>query len=103
MAHSIKDILLPESIIRWDVGAGESQVIAHCLVNRCRAVLDDARARSCALAHNIRVIGSLGIILRAKQNNLIPYARPLVEQLRTSGSYLDEKLIKKALKMVNEL
>ena len=39
------DILVPPSISAWDLGAGESQVLSHCLAGGHRAVLDDGEAR----------------------------------------------------------
>ncbi len=101
-SHRIADLHLADSIIRWDLGPGESQVIAHALSGSYRAVLDDGRGRACALAHSLPIIGSLGIILRAKQHSLIPAARPLVEQLQAAGSFLDDELVTQALKMVGE-
>lgn len=42
----LDDILVPSSISGWDIGAGESQVLAHCLAGSYRAVLDDGEARA---------------------------------------------------------
>ena len=63
------------SIEHWDLGSGESQVIAHCIGGSRWAVLDDRAARRCAAAHNVPVIGTLGIVLRSKQKRLIESAR----------------------------
>jgi len=67
-----------------------------------RAVLDDGRGQAQELAHSLPIIGSLGIILRAKQRGLISAAKPLVEQLRLAGSFLDDELVAQALTMVGE-
>lgn len=64
---------------------------------------DDGAARSAAKAHQVQLLGSLGIILRAKTNGLIPFARPLIEQLVASGSYLSANLVSAALRKVGEL
>lgn len=96
------DIAVPESVLNWDIGAGESQVLAYCLATGSRAVLDDGDARAAAKAHRVRVVGSLGIILRARKNGLIPAARPLIEQLVASGSYLAPDLIREAFAKVGE-
>jgi len=66
------------------------------------AVLDDAKARACAQAHGLAVIGTLGIPLRARKQALIPAARPLVEQLLAAGSHLGRELVEGALKKVGE-
>ena len=51
---------------------------------------------------NASPLGSLGVILRARKAGLIPAARPLIEQLIASGSYLSAELIRQALIRVGE-
>ena len=65
-------------------------------------VLDDLEARRCADSLNIRVIGSLGVVVMAKQKGLITEAKPVIERLRRVGLYLDDGLVAKALEMVGE-
>lgn len=96
------DIPVPSSISGWDLGAGESQVLAHCLAGGHRGVLDDGEARAAAKVHSVPLAGSLGIILRARRAGLIPAARPLVEQLIECGSYLAADLVRQALHKVGE-
>ena len=60
------DIPVPPTVERWDLGAGESQVISFCKQDKRWAVLDDRMARRCISAHGLQMIGSLGMILRAK-------------------------------------
>jgi hypothetical protein len=48
--HAVADIPLPSAVAHWDLGAGESQVQAHCLADGGVAVLDDGEARACARA-----------------------------------------------------
>ena len=67
-----------------------------------RVVLDDLEARRCASSMSIRVIGSLGIVVMAKQKGLIAQAKPVIERLLQGGLYLDEGLVVKALGMVGE-
>lgn len=101
-SHLISDIAIPSSVVAWDVGPRESQVIAHCLLGRYRAVLDDGKARACASSHSVPLIGTLGIILRAKRKGLIPAARPIVQRLLAAGSFMDLELVEKALADIGE-
>lgn len=98
----VSDVVVPASILGWDLGAGESQVLAHCLAGRYLAVLDDGEARAAAKVHALPLVGTLGVILRARQAGLIPAARPLVERLLESGSYLAADLVQQALAKVGE-
>ena len=90
-------------IAAWDLGAGESQVLAYSQVNTgSRAVLDDKAARDCARSLNIPIIGTLGIVLAVKQRGWIPAAKPVINQLLAHELYLSTDLIKAALAEVGE-
>lgn len=89
----------PEPIVSaWDLGAGESAVLAYAMTRPgWKAVIDDGVARRCARALDIPLIGTLGIIIRACQINLIPAAAPLLKELQMHGFHLDDAIIKIAL------
>jgi predicted nucleic acid-binding protein len=87
----------------WDIGPGESAVLTLALAETgSGAVIDDWEARRCARSLGIPLIGTLGLILLAKQIGRIPAARPVVERLRTSGMYLSDAVIDEALARVGE-
>jgi predicted nucleic acid-binding protein len=77
---------VPPEVEVWDLGRGESEVLAHATVLQgSRAVVDDRKARRCALAFEVPVLGTLGVVLRAKRLGLVPAARPIVTSLRQTG------------------
>jgi predicted nucleic acid-binding protein len=85
-------------VLEWGLGAGESAVLALSLEGTgYRAVLDDAAARSCARALEIPTLGTLAVVLRAKQAGLIPSASRVLAALREVGLRLDDKTIRLAL------
>ena len=85
-------------ITAWDLGAGESAVLAHTLAHPgWKAVIDDGAARRCARALAIPFVGTLGIIIRARQTGLIPQAAPLLKELKNRGFRLDDGVIRIAL------
>lgn len=89
----------PPVILEWGLGAGESSVLALALETRGGSVvLDDDAARKCARGLKLPLLGTLGIILRAKRQGLIPAAAPVVMALRTAGLHLDDATIRDALK-----
>ena len=103
MYEVISDTPVPIVVAAWDLGAGESQVLAQCLSGQgTTAVLDDRLARDCARSLGIPIIGTLGIVLAAKQRGWIPLARPVVEQLVARHMYLAPDLIRAALAEVGE-
>jgi len=98
----VPDADVPVSVEHWDLGAGESQVIAHGLAGSRWVVLDDLAARRCAVSHGLAVIGSLGVVLRSKQRGLLDEARPWVTKLIDAGMFVDSRLLKVALDKVGE-
>ncbi len=66
------------------------------------AVLDDQKARTYAGSLGISFIGTLGIVLRAKLQGVVPQARPIVQDLIARGMYLSRAVAEKALALVGE-
>jgi predicted nucleic acid-binding protein len=94
---------VPELIQSWDLGAGESSVLAWGYLHpETEVIVDDLAARRCAAVLGIPVRGTLGLVLIAKQRGEISAARPLIEQLRQSGMYLSTSVINRALALVGE-
>ncbi len=94
---------IPQIIQSWDLGAGESSVLAHAYANTgMTAVIDDLSARHCATTLNIPVIGTLGLVLIAKKRGIIPLARPVMDKLRQTGMYLSNAIMNQALTLVGE-
>jgi predicted nucleic acid-binding protein len=87
----------------WDLGPGESAVLSLALGQAgSTVVIDDWQARSCARSLAVPAIGTLGLVLLAKQIGQISAARPVVERLRTSGMYLSDVVVEQALARVGE-
>ena len=94
---------VPAAILHWDLGPGESAVLAYALAHGpAEAILDDLAARRCAAALELPYRGTLGLVLVAKQRGLIPAARPIVLQLVRCGMYLSPSVIDAALRRVGE-
>jgi len=97
------DVPVPADIVAWDLGTGETQVLARALVTPgSEAVLDDRQGRRCAAALGIPATGTLGVVLRARRAGQIPAARPLVERLLAEGMYLSLQVADAALREVGE-
>ena len=94
---------IPAIIQAWDLGEGESSVLAWAYAHPgAEAIVDDLPARRCAAALGIPVRGALGLVLTAKRRGVIPEARPVVTQLRQAGMYLSDHIMEQALALVGE-
>lgn len=97
---------LPESgfrpeVLGWSLGAGETEVLSVALEKPgWTAVIDDATARSCARSVGVPVIGTLGVVLRAKRQGLVASAGKIIRDLRQSGLYFDDHFVRTVLKQV---
>jgi hypothetical protein len=85
------------------LGGGELE--AMVLFKQLKAdvlLIDDARARKIACLNQIPIIGSLGILLLAKERVLIQDISPLIEVLRQSDLFISEELLIRTLELAGE-
>jgi len=67
-----------------DLGPGETETLMLALeMPGSIVLLDDGLARRVAEILEIRFTGTLGLLLDAKQQGLVPTLRPLLDQLQT--------------------
>ncbi|HEX2094542.1 MAG TPA: DUF3368 domain-containing protein [Longimicrobiaceae bacterium] len=84
------------------LGPGEAEAIALAAERQCRVILDDHQARSAAARLGLEVIGTVGILLRAKRAGLVPEVGPLLDALDGVGFRVDPGLRRRALELANE-
>lgn len=88
----------------WDLGAGETSVIAIAQsLSGSIAVLDDLAARRCAQALGLQVIGTLGIILAAKQRKILPAVKPALDAVVAAGMFISAAHIHDVLAKAGEI
>lgn len=84
------------------VDEGEAEAIALAYQRRLQIILDDRQARAVARNMKISIIGTVGVLVKAKQAGLITALKPLLDDLELNGFYLTEALKVEALKLVGE-
>ena len=67
-----------------------------------KLLIDDKRGRRIAKINGINTIGSLGILLSAKQSGLISKIKPQIEDIAASRIYLTQSLIEVVLEIADE-
>jgi len=95
--------LIPPRIIAWNLGQGECEVIVWADKNPdYEAVLDDRAARNCALALNIPVRGTIGILLSAKNRGLLKNITSIFFRLELAGYRIAPELLEAAKRLAEE-
>jgi predicted nucleic acid-binding protein len=95
-------ICVATSLAAADLGRGEHSAIGKAIELKAALVADDVAARRRAEALGLVTIGTLGVLGRAKHKGLLPQLRPEVDQLRASGNWLGDDLLRAALRAAGE-
>ena len=86
------------------VSAVDTLVVALAIEQHTTLLTDDHAVRLLAAAYGIPVIGSIGILIRARRDGVIPELKPLLDQLIAAGFHLDPQgeVYREALQYVGE-
>jgi hypothetical protein len=85
------------------LGAGELQAMAlYKHLNAQHLLIDDQRAKKVASLNAIKAIGSLGLLLRAKEKGLIPAIKPYATIIQQANLYLSDVVVNEALRLAKE-
>jgi len=87
-----------------DVSDVDVRVLALAMEQHAIVLSDDGSLRLLAMAHGVPVIGSIGILVWARLDGVIPALKPLLDQLIASGFHLDPhgRVYQDALRRVGE-
>jgi predicted nucleic acid-binding protein len=90
-------------LLSWELGAGESAVLSLALEHPgAWVVLDDKLARQAALLLNLPLLGTAGILLRAKRAGHLHAVRPMLNQLAALGFRLTPETMINILDLAGE-
>lgn len=82
---------------------GEASAIALALKMRTSLLIDEKLGRAAAKKLNLKIIGTAGVLLLAKQNKIIDKVSPLIHKLKDLGYYLSSELITEILTRADEI
>jgi predicted nucleic acid-binding protein len=86
-----------------DLDRGEAEVIALAQeISADLVVIDERLGRRHARRLGLRLTGTLGVLLKAKEQLLVTEIKPLVEQLQHGGIRLGDAVVVQALKLADE-
>jgi uncharacterized protein len=90
------------SALKLLVDDGEAEAIALASERGYGIVLDDRQARAVARNLGLTVIGTVGLLVKAKRGGIIPALRPVLDEMEANGFYLSRALREEALRLVGE-
>lgn len=97
-----QDDLAVESLAA-ELGRGEASAIILAKEHRVGLLLiDEIRGRRVAQQLGLKVLGTLGILARAKREGRIPNLRQVLNLLRARGTWIGEELYEEVLRLAGE-
>ncbi len=97
----ISDVRKLKHVISLDAGEAEAIVLAT-EIDADLLIIDEKKGRFQATKFNLKITGTIGVLIKAKQKSVIGELKPLLFDLRSKGIWLDERFINQILKEVKE-
>lgn len=97
----IKDKKSLSYFLDLDKGEAETIILAN-EINADLVIIDEKLARYHAKHANLKVTGTLGVLLKAKRKGKIKSIKTLLNELKEKGIWLNDKLVERVLKLANE-
>ena len=98
--HLKSEVLV--AALRMIVDAGEAEAIALASEKSCLLISDDKQARFTAKRLGIAFIGTVGVLVRAKQRGVISVLKPILDNLELNNFFISRALREEALRIVGE-
>lgn len=94
----------PDSLLETLLDQGEAETIALALQSSAALVLmDERKGRKIARdIYGLAVIGTGRLLTEAKKAGLISAVRPLINQMRSHGYWLSDKIVAEILRQAGE-
>jgi uncharacterized protein len=89
--------------LQINLDPGEAEAIALAVELKAeRLIIDERRGRNEAIQLSLQVTGLLGILIAAKQQGFISLVQPLLDDLRTNGFWIHDRLYRETLQLAGE-
>ena len=70
------------------LGLGEREAMGLAEELQAILIVDDAAARTEAVARGIRITGTLGVLRRAKHEGFVVAIKPIIDRMRANGLHI---------------
>ena len=90
-------------VLRTQMDEGEAEAIALAIeLSDVLLILDDKKARRVAQKMGMKVIGTVGMLLRAKRQGIVAEVKPLLIKLTEVNFRISQGIIQEALRLSGE-
>jgi predicted nucleic acid-binding protein len=94
---------MAKSMYKTQLHEGEVEVMILAQeVNADLVIIDDSNAKKHAKYLKLPVTGTLGVLIKAKQNGYVDKLKPMLQMMIENGIYISQDLVKLCLKQVGE-
>jgi len=90
-------------VLKSILGSGEAEAIALAIETNSPLLIDERKGRIIAGDAGIKIRGTLGVFVEAKEEGLIKSVNMCIKRLKKAGYYLDSELIDIVLRKCGEL
>lgn len=85
--------------LRAELGQGEAEAIVLAAeLGADFVILDDATARQIAETEGRKVLGLLGLLIRAKESGIVEALKPILDEMVAAGFFIDDALYRSILR-----
>lgn len=94
----------PDPLLLMQLDRGEAAVIATAIrLGGLPIIMDERKGRRVAsVGYGLRVKGSGGLLVAAKQRGLVSSIKPLLLEMRRNGYFLSDSLVAECLRIAGE-
>ncbi|MDR3002081.1 MAG: DUF3368 domain-containing protein [Fibromonadaceae bacterium] len=93
-----------QQLLEMQLGKGESSAIALSLeIPNSILILDDYKARKTAETLNLKFIGTIDLIIKAKLNGVIPSVKPILKKIKQTNFRLSLEMEQYAINAAGEV
>ena len=99
---AVKDIALME-VLKESVDPGEASALALAIeTTNPLVIIDDLKGRKLAKRMTLNIMGTLGVLLKAKQHHIIPLVRPYIDRIQETNFRVSQEVISYVLEQAGE-
>jgi len=92
------------NILNANIDLGEASTIALSLeIDNSTVILDDLKARRIAQKLNIKLTGTIGVLLKAKEKNIIDSLSLVIDEMKNKKFRISPEIEKTIKKLANEV